>query len=697
MDDGDDNSVLDYFRQLLTEEKTGGNRRPSKSRTEPRMASNCRYDSKCDFSVDESSIHSSDYCSSSFDSSDAPKRAKREDRQNDTYSVGSTTLGEDLEARIQKRRAQALLPRRSKAKGGKIADPMKKYAQEETVINKNDAYSVGSTTLGEDLEARIQKRQGYGLGSRSGKLHITKIKPEVTKSTRSTPFYSSDSVDPRCEYESPLRLERDTSRSVQHSISREGLRQRDEDGCDDHYKAVHKENGSSSVGRKYERGSRAIGGSSSRDSATLGDDKEQEHLRSMSDRDIHIRSARKMQSSEASQSDCGESTTLGEDLEKRIQERQLLGSMSSTQDINKRLEQRRSARSAPWQGDKQLVVSSWQRNYYDLHLSQENDDDRQRESRRSRSSQRPRYESSKNQGMEARGLYKAKSTSTDEDWDQYWTEDIHRQRIAATRTDSQDKISRDSTEETSSELWEDVLDSSESEGPSYQSSFTGSSGLESSEGKSRRSRPRTPSRDVLRRESEDEVIVPQDIPGTSDSFRVIDRIGGGALQGVHYVPKIERASTNRGISTVGPIDKRAAQAAFGERGVPQVVSADTDRDDVSSIGGISYLKARARDFLMNESRANGRQNGPAQLDIRSLKTQELEARQRDLARLGDQSEQMNRDVELAIPADRFYEKVLGEETCCSAKRSQWEIFFILLISVSLLTLIILLGFMLTNK
>jgi hypothetical protein len=65
--------------------------------------------------------------------------------------------------------------------------------------------------------------------------------------------------------------------------------------------------------------------------------------------------------------------------------------------------------------------------------------------------------------------------------------------------------------------------------------------------------------------------------------------GAVKLEYVDYISKVDVASSNKGISTVGPIGSEEAKSAFNMREIPRTIAAQKSGDDVSSIGGYSHV------------------------------------------------------------------------------------------------------------
>lgn len=332
----------------------------------------------------------------------------------------------------------------------------------------------------------------------------------------------------------------------------------------------------------------------------------------------------------------------------------------------------------------QLVVSAKPREYYNIGLETLQNQLERREGRRLTALGTRRAI----EGLDPIELCSVGSTTLGEDLDRR----IEQRHMLTAPSQSVENESHDSTA-SSSEMWEDVSDSLDSE--TFDDSLM-ESNYTASRGRSRSSRPRiNASRvDPLRQPDIISLSNPMPQDGNREGLRIIDRVDRSRLQGVDYdISKLGLASNNKGISTVGPIEDTDARAAFA-REVPQEVSADTDRDDVSSIGGVSYLKGRVRDL----ERQN-RMKDDGKFQVRQLGSKVgFEARKRDLEVLKAQRVQGKSDLEIAIPSisRASNENVLSEEEW-SAKRSVLELFFIGVISLSLLTLIILLGFMLAKR
>ena len=145
-------------------------------------------------------------------------------------------------------------------------------------------------------------------------------------------------------------------------------------------------------------------------------------------------------------------------------------------------------------------------------------------------------------------------------------------------------------------------------------------------------------------------------------LRILDSTSQSRLQNVEYISKVDLASSNRGISTVGPITKISAHEAF-EQEVPHEVPAESYEDEVSSIGAVSQPDQKQTHHLSHTPY--------------DLEKQIREARVR-------------RTLQVALQ-----EEVKG--TWVSARRNELELFFIALISISLITLVILLVLMLTHQ
>jgi hypothetical protein len=136
--------------------------------------------------------------------------------------------------------------------------------------------------------------------------------------------------------------------------------------------------------------------------------------------------------------------------------------------------------------------------------------------------------------------------------------------------------------------------------------------------------------------------------------------GQAKLRGVDYVSSLDMASTNMGLSVVEPIGKRQASDAF-QRVIPTTIPVDSDRDDLSSIGALSKLSRFSVRNSDNWRRAG--EDARPQRHNQAAYVQEREVSTKEPWFLG---------------------------------RSDLEVFFITLISVSLFILIVLLIIILTK-
>ena len=145
-------------------------------------------------------------------------------------------------------------------------------------------------------------------------------------------------------------------------------------------------------------------------------------------------------------------------------------------------------------------------------------------------------------------------------------------------------------------------------------------------------------------------------------IRMLQSTSQSRLQNVEYISKVDLASSNRGISTVGPITKVSAHEAF-EQEVPHEVPTESYEDEVSSIGAVSQ---------------------PDQKQNRRLSHTPY-----DLEK-GIREAQVRHTLQAALQ-----EEVKG--SWISNRRNELELFFIALISIALVTLVVLLILMLTQK
>jgi hypothetical protein len=191
-----------------------------------------------------------------------------------------------------------------------------------------------------------------------------------------------------------------------------------------------------------------------------------------------------------------------------------------------------------------------------------------------------------------------------------------------------------------------------------------------------------------------------DLNDAEGRLRVIKCSEPSRLCNVDYVSKLDLASTNRGVSTVGPIGRVDALAAFEQHEVPHEVAAEADRDDVSSIGSVSHIH-KPEDYKRDDRRLDGAQR----LEARKLDRQRLELR-----KLGVQAQRLKAkrlkaltargcaDIEHGIRETEASDMTsMKQGSWYSSRRTELEMFFIGLISVSLLTLIILLTLMMKQR
>ena len=133
------------------------------------------------------------------------------------------------------------------------------------------------------------------------------------------------------------------------------------------------------------------------------------------------------------------------------------------------------------------------------------------------------------------------------------------------------------------------------------------------------------------------------------------------LNGVHYLSSFDVASTHRGLSVVEPIGKRQASEAF-HRVFPSTIPSDSRRDDFSSIGAVS------------------------------LKFPRFSASSNDYwHRAGD----VRPERQTRAPSDQEQEDTTKAQ-CSLGKKSDLEVFFIAIISVSLIILVVLLAIILAK-
>jgi hypothetical protein len=145
-----------------------------------------------------------------------------------------------------------------------------------------------------------------------------------------------------------------------------------------------------------------------------------------------------------------------------------------------------------------------------------------------------------------------------------------------------------------------------------------------------------------------------------NDFARVTATGGAKLHGVHYVSSLKEASTHRGLSVVEPIGKREASDAF-HRVIPSTIPIDSERDDLSSIGALSLQLPRFSMISNNYWRRAGE-------DVRPERQSQTPS----------------------VQAQEEYTKGL----CFLGGRTDIEVFFIAIISVSLFILVVLLAIIL---
>jgi hypothetical protein len=133
------------------------------------------------------------------------------------------------------------------------------------------------------------------------------------------------------------------------------------------------------------------------------------------------------------------------------------------------------------------------------------------------------------------------------------------------------------------------------------------------------------------------------------------------LHGVDYVSSFDVASTHRGLSVVEPIGKRQASEAF-HRVIPSTIPSASGRDDSSSIGPVSLKLPRF-----------------------SLSSNDY------WHRAGDVRPQR----QTRAPSEHEQEETT-KSPCFLGQRSDLEVFFIAIISVSLFILVVLLAIVLAK-
>lgn len=95
--------------------------------------------------------------------------------------------------------------------------------------------------------------------------------------------------------------------------------------------------------------------------------------------------------------------------------------------------------------------------------------------------------------------------------------------------------------------------------------------------------------------------------------------GAVKLDYVDYISKVDVASNNRGVSTVGPIGSEDAKSAFKLREIPHTIAAQKSHDDISSIGGHSHVHAAMQAYRKKQQQKQQRQQSSVhQMDSESL-------------------------------------------------------------------------------
>ncbi|GAX24746.1 hypothetical protein FisN_4Hh304 [Fistulifera solaris] len=102
--------------------------------------------------------------------------------------------------------------------------------------------------------------------------------------------------------------------------------------------------------------------------------------------------------------------------------------------------------------------------------------------------------------------------------------------------------------------------------------------------------------------------------------------GAVKLEYVDYISKVDVASNNRGISTVGPIGSEEAKSAFfNMREIPHTIAAQKSGDDVSSIGGYSHVHVAMQAYRKKQQEQQRRQTAAHRPEAELLEEEEEEA------------------------------------------------------------------------
>jgi hypothetical protein len=139
-------------------------------------------------------------------------------------------------------------------------------------------------------------------------------------------------------------------------------------------------------------------------------------------------------------------------------------------------------------------------------------------------------------------------------------------------------------------------------------------------------------------------------------------LGQARLQGVHYVSSLDVASTHRGLSVVEPIGKRQARDAF-HRYIPSTIPIDSERDDLSSIGAV-FMKPPRVSMSSNDYRRRA-------------------------------WEEVRPERQTQAPYDHEQEDST-KGPCFLGRRTDMEVLFITIISVSVFILVVLLAIILAK-
>jgi len=178
----------------------------------------------------------------------------------------------------------------------------------------------------------------------------------------------------------------------------------------------------------------------------------------------------------------------------------------------------------------------------------------------------------------------------------------------------------------------------------------------------------------------------------------------GPLLHVKYVPVIDLATTNKDISTVEPLSKQEASPAF-LREVPQTIRQDVaDGDDVSSIGCYTHSLQPPSPERPFRPRKKKQPSSP-QFNLQPNKEETPQTKFEKFLEALDDDEESAVTVRRDRPLSQSGEAIIAEPSkneivagaTRKSKKTEMEIFFIFLISFSVIALIILVAIVVGKK